>query len=52
MPKGMFVVSISWTKVFYKPFILMQEFSKSAYKYISYGGFNIFKMAVMDAAIL
>ena len=30
----------------------MQEFSKSAYKIGSYGGLNIFEMAVMDAAIL
>ena len=35
-----------------KPFILMQEFSKSAQRQESYGGLNIFKMAVMDAAIL
>ena len=30
-----------------KPFILMQEFSKSAF-----GGLNIFKMAVRDVVIL
>ena len=36
-----------------KPFILMQDFSKSAYKKKgSYGVLNILKMAVMDAAIL
>ena len=34
-----------------KPFILMQDFSKSAQKSGSYGGLNIFKMAVMDIAI-
>ena len=35
-----------------KPFILMQDFSKSAKKEGSYGGLNILKMAAMDAAIL
>ena len=35
-----------------KPFTLLQEFSKSGYKLGSYGGLNIFKMSVMDAAIL
>ena len=35
-----------------KPFILMQEFSKLAQKYGRYVALNIFKMAVMDAAIL
>ena len=34
-----------------KPFILMQEFSKSAKKG-SYGGLNILEMSVMGAAIL
>ena len=34
-----------------KPFIVMQVFSKSAHKQGSYSGLNIFKMAVMDAAI-
>ena len=29
----------------------MQDFSKSAQNQGSYGGLNIFKMAVMDAAI-
>ena len=33
-----------------KPFILMQEFSKSASNKDFY--LNIFKMAVMDAAVL
>ena len=46
------VISISWNKVLNKPFILMQEFSKLAKKYGSYGGLNIFKVVVMDAAIL
>ena len=34
-----------------KPFVLMQDFSKSAQTLGSYGGLNIFKMAAMDAAI-
>ena len=48
---AIYVVSIYWSKVLSKPFILMQGFSKSAQKYGSYGGLNIFKMAVMGAAI-
>ena len=35
-----------------KPFVLVQEFCKSAWEEGSYGGLNIFKIAVMNAAIL
>ena len=42
------VVSIYWSKVLNKPFILMQNRPRNK----GYGGLNIFKMAVMDAAIL
>ena len=42
---------MSWCKVLSKSFILMQDFSKSVQKLGSYGGLNIFKMAVMDAVI-
>ena len=34
-----------------KPFILMQRFLISVQKLGSYGGLNIFKMAVMDDTI-
>ena len=44
-------VSVSWSKVLNKPFILMQVLSKSAHKYGTYNGLNIFKMVIIDAAI-
>ena len=45
------VVSVSWSKVLSKPFILKQVLSKLVKKSESYSGLIIFKMAVMDAPI-
>ena len=42
---------MSWSKVLRKPFIFMEDFSKSVQKEGSYGGLNTFKMDEMDAAI-
>ena len=45
------VVSVSWSKVLSKPFILKQVLSKLVKKSESYSGLIIFKMAVLDAPI-